>query len=236
MGALSEKVIVITGAGTGLGREAALEAVKQGGKVSICCRSIGSIEQMEKDLSPYQGQFLVTQADVSIEEDVNRFIEATISQFGTIDVLINNAAVFENYDIVDSTLESWTHHFENNVTSAFLMTRACIPIMRQQRSGQIISITSGLARQGAAGFSAYSASKAALEALTFTAEEEEAKNGISATVFNPGVMKTKLQSRGDDPSEVAPYLLQLLISSDLPKNRVITVDEVKLRANAKVTL
>ncbi|WP_245805862.1 SDR family NAD(P)-dependent oxidoreductase [Bacillus alkalicellulosilyticus] len=224
---LKEKVIVITGGGTGLGREVVLEAVKHGAKVSICVRSESHVKRLNEDLSSFPGQFLVTLADASVEADVQRFVQATLSTFGQIDILVNNAAIFENYNVVDSSLESWERHFENNVTSAFLMTRECLSSMKTNKKGRIISVTSGLARVGASGFSAYSASKAALEAFTFTVEEEEHTNGITVAVFNPGVMKTKLQASGDDPKLVAPYLLAIASENTLSHSEVISIEDVK---------
>ncbi|WP_209121954.1 SDR family NAD(P)-dependent oxidoreductase [Alkalihalobacillus sp. BA299] len=229
MSQLQNKVIMITGASTGLGRETAIQAAQAGANVAICCRHLNRIQEVEQLLSDYAPQVLAVQADVSIEDDVHRFVQETIARFGKIDVLINNAAVFENYTIADSSLESWQNHFDNNVRSAFLMSRECIPFMRKQKKGRIISLTTGLARQGASGFGAYSASKAALETLTFTVEEEEYQNGISAIAFNPGVMKTGIQALGEDPKNIAPILLDAACQSELGHGKIVTADEWKLK-------
>ncbi|WP_096198893.1 SDR family NAD(P)-dependent oxidoreductase [Bacillus sp. FJAT-45350] len=227
MVALTDKVIVITGAGTGLGRETAIQAVKAGAKVAACCRQEGNMISLQEELSAFEGQLVAIKADVSIEAEVNAFVETTLSTFGRIDVLINNAAIFESYEIADSSLNSWERHFENNVTTAFLMSRATIPAMRKQKEGRIISLTTGLARQGAGGFGAYSASKAALETLTYTIEEEEHANGITSYVFNPGVMKTELQASGDNPKDVAPALLHIASSSNITSRKIITFEELR---------
>ncbi|WP_017728348.1 SDR family NAD(P)-dependent oxidoreductase [Halalkalibacterium ligniniphilum] len=224
---LENKVIIITGASKGLGRETAIEAARSGAAVAICSRNAYEIKKVADELSRYSKQVLAVEADVSNEKAVKKFVAETFERFGAIDVLINNAAVFENYQIADSTLESWQTQFDNNVTSVFLMIRECLPIMRKQKKGRIISLTTGLARLGASGFGAYSASKAALETLTFSVEEEEYSNGISAAVFNPGVMKTKMQSQGDDPKEVAPILLNLASSSNQGQGKVVRVDDWK---------
>ncbi len=153
MGLLEGKVIVITGAGSGLGKETALLFAKEGAKLAICGRHADKMDLVGQELGNSESIFVAT-ADVSREGEVQQFIQATLAKFGRIDVLINNAAVFESYHIADTTLDSWNYHLNNNVTSAFLMTRECIPAMRDQKSGKIISITSSLAFTGAAGFGA----------------------------------------------------------------------------------
>ncbi len=228
MVALTNKVIVITGAGTGLGRETAIQAAKAGAKVAVCCRQQANMDSLlSTGLAPYKDNVLALQVDVSVEKEVKRFVEAIITTFGRIDVLVNNAAIFENYEVVDMPLSSWERHFENNVTTAFLMAQNVIPIMRSQKDGRIISLTSGLARQGAAGFGAYSASKAALESLSYSIEEEEYQNGISTCTFNTGVMKSALHAIGDDPRDVAPILLYLAGQPTLRGTTVVTYDELK---------
>ncbi|OEH94386.1 SDR family NAD(P)-dependent oxidoreductase [Bacillus solimangrovi] len=210
MNDLSSLVVVITGGGSGLGKETAISFANRGAKVVICGRRKQKLDKVI-DLLPssLQQNMLTIEADVSVEEDVKRLIQVTETSFGQIDVLINNAAVFEQHDIIDMPLESWSYQFTNNVTSVFLMTRECIPIMQKQQNGRIINITSGLAKEGAAGFAAYSASKAAIETFTYSLEDEEYKSGIKSYVFNPGVMKTNLQAQGDDPANIAPYLVEL---------------------------
>lgn len=141
MGLLEGKVIVITGAGSGLGKETALLFAKEGAKLAICGRHADKMDLVGQELGNSESIFVAT-ADVSREGEVQQFIQATLAKFGRIDVLINNAAVFESYHIADTTLDSWNYHLNNNVTSAFLMTRECIPAMRDQKSGKIISITS----------------------------------------------------------------------------------------------
>ncbi|OLO40567.1 short-chain dehydrogenase [Alkalihalophilus pseudofirmus] len=229
MNQLQNKVVVITGASTGLGRETTFQAVQAGANVAICCRHLNRIQEVEQLLSTHSPNVLAVQADVSLEEDVHRFVQETVDRFGKIDVLINNAAIFENYSIADSSLESWQYHFDNNVKSAFLMIRECLPVMRKQKYGRIVSLTTGLARQGSSGFGAYSASKAALETLTFTVEEEEYQNGISAIAFNPGVMKTGIQAIGEDPKDIAPILLDIASQVELGHGKIITADEWKLK-------
>lgn len=223
---LKDKVVIVTGAGSGLGKETALAFAKEGANVIICGRRFAKLEAVERLISnTSHGTILPIRADVSVESDVKMLVQAAYAKFGRIDLLINNAAVFEQYDVADTSLDSWEYQMDNNVMSAFLMMRDCLPIMRKQRSGKIINITSGLAREGAAGFGAYCASKAALEALTYSVEDEEHKHGIAAYVFNPGFMKTELQALGEDPATVAPYLVRLAKNAGHYEKRVVQISD-----------
>lgn len=227
MGELKGKVVIVTGGGSGLGKETALAFAKEGANVIICGRRFAKLEAVEQLISnTAHGTILPIRADVSIESDVKMLVQAAYAKFGRIDLLINNAAVFEQYDVADMSLDSWEYQMNNNVTSAFLMMRECLAIMKKQRSGKIINITSGLTKEGAAGFGAYCASKAALEALTYSLEDEEHRHGITAYVFNPGFMKTELQSLGEEPAAIAPYLIRLATGTNYPEKRVIQISDL----------
>ncbi|WP_174727933.1 SDR family NAD(P)-dependent oxidoreductase [Mesobacillus harenae] len=232
MSIVKEKVVIITGAGSGLGKEMALVFAKAGASLVLCERSYKSLEPVEAIIkSEFGVQVLSIGADVSTESDVKMIFKTAFTKFQRVDLLINNAAVFQQYNLIDSPLDSWEYQFNNNATSVFLMIRECLPIMRKQKSGHIINITSGLAREGAAGFGAYAASKAAIEALSFSVKDEEHKNGIKVDVFNPGVMKTNLATIGDDPANVAPLIISLVQLASTSDNRVIQVEEFSLNVN-----
>ncbi|AGK55556.1 SDR family NAD(P)-dependent oxidoreductase [Bacillus sp. 1NLA3E] len=229
MGNLKGKVAVISGAGSGLGKETALAYAKAGANLVICGRNYGKLEQVEDLItSQYSVSVLPIRADVSSESDVKMLIQAALAKFQRIDILINNAAVFQQYPIIDSPLDSWEYQINNNATSVFLMMREVLPIMRNQKSGHVINITTGLVREGAGSFGAYAASKAAVEALTFSIEDEEHKNGLQFHVFNPGVMKTNLATIGDDPANVAPYLVELAQTDSKGDKKVIQLRDFQL--------
>lgn len=214
---MDNQVVVITGAFSGLGFQTALAFAKRGVKLAICGRSKVDIKPVLESLLEIttEEKVLVEFADVSEESQVKEFVNSIYNKFGRIDVLINNAAVFEQYIVADTPLHSWNYHFENNLNTVFLMMRECIPLMRSQKDGKIINITSSLTKEGAAGFGAYSASKAAVETLTFSVEDEEYKNGIKVYLFNPGVMKSGFSTQGEDPANIAPSLVEF-VNLNLP--------------------
>ncbi len=229
---LKGKVALITGAGSGLGKETAIAYAKAGANLVLCGRDVEKIEKVEELISSqYRVKVLSVQADVSSETNVKKLVKAAYEKFQGIDILINNAAVFQQYQVFDSPLDSWEYQLHNNATSVFLMSREVLPIMRKQKSGHIINITSGLVKEGAAGFGAYAASKAAVEALSFSIEDEEHKKGIHVHVFNPGAMKTNLISIGEDPANIAPYLVELAQTVSVGDKRVIQLQDFQVLRN-----
>lgn len=212
---LSGKVALITGAGTGLGKATAIAMASEGAIVVLSGRRMNKLEEVQLLIQAAGGTATVLKADVSIEAEVMNLVEQILSLHGTIDIVVNNAAVFEQGSITETSLDVWNYHITNNLTSAFLVTKAILPTMRAHNYGRIINITSGLAMNGAGGFAAYSASKAGLESLTRTVAEEESGYDILANLFSPGTVKSEMHATGKDPSTVAPELVQL---AALPRN------------------
>ncbi|WP_120191118.1 SDR family NAD(P)-dependent oxidoreductase [Ammoniphilus oxalaticus] len=206
----SQPVVIITGAGTGLGKELTLQLANEGARLAVCGRRQSKIEELKDSLSDYRDQVVTLSLDVSHEMGAKQLVQTAVDTFGRVDVLINCAAVFINHSIVETSLSAWEYHFQNSLTNAFLVSKECLPIFRRQGRGQIVNFTSSLARTGASGYGAYSATKAALEAFTYTLNEEERKYGIRAHVVNPGVMKTAMHARGCNPRDVAAKLSKFI--------------------------
>ncbi|MBP2438819.1 3-oxoacyl-[acyl-carrier protein] reductase [Paenibacillus sp. PvP052] len=213
-GLLTGKTAIVTGAGTGLGRASALAFAAEGAQVVLCGRRASKIETVAAEITAAGGTALAVQADVSVVEDTLRLVRLALEQFGRVDVLINNAAVFEPGTLSEMTLEAWNEHLAVNLTGPFLMTRAVVPSMRKQKYGRIVNITSGMAESGAGGYIAYSASKAGLESLTRTTAEEESDHHILANLYNPGTIKSEMHATGKDPASV---VLELVALASLPE-------------------
>jgi 3-oxoacyl-[acyl-carrier protein] reductase len=206
---LNGKTVLITGAGTGLGRAAAAAFAREGAQVVLCGRRLKLLEEVRQQIENAGGIALAVQADVSVETDVKRLTEAAVERFGRIDVLVNNAAVFEPGQVGETGLDAWNAQIGTNLTGAFLLIRECLPIMRKQHYGRIVNVTSSLAWNGSGGFAAYSASKAGLESLTRTTADEEEVHNILVNLFNPGTMRSGMHATGKDPAEALPELIRL---------------------------
>ncbi|MBH5317342.1 SDR family oxidoreductase [Paenibacillus sp. GSMTC-2017] len=210
MEALKNRVAVISGAGSGLGRATAIAFADEGADVVLLGRRLDKLEQTAATVLSKTGRnALILQADVTDEKQVKDSVEAVLSHWGRIDVLLNNAAVLEQGTVLELSSVDWQNQISTNLTGPFLLTKAVLPSMRSKRYGRIINITSSLSQNGAGGFAAYSAAKAGLESLTRAVADEEHEYGILVNLYNPGTLRTEMHSTGKDPAIVTPDLVRL---------------------------
>jgi 3-oxoacyl-[acyl-carrier protein] reductase len=212
MGALDGRVAVVSGAGTGLGRAAAIAFAQAGAKVVLLGRRKSKLEQTA-ELIRHAGNgadaALVIPTDIADERQANRAIETALSVYGRLDILINNAAILEPGRVFEMPENDWSKQIAVNLTGPFLLTKAALPPMRKAHYGRIVNITSSLAANGAGGYAAYAAAKAGLESLTRTVADEESEHGIIVNLYDPGTLKTEMHATGKDPQIVTPDLIRL---------------------------
>lgn len=210
MGALQNRVAIISGAGTGLGRAASISFAAAGADVVLLGRRLPKLEETALIVKAKTGtDALVLQTDVSDEQQVQDAVSAVLLHFGRIDIILNNAAVLEPGSVLELTTDDWQNQIAINLTGPFLLTKAAIPAMRKAKYGRIINITSGLSSNGTGGYAAYSAAKAGLESLTRTLADEEYDHGILVNLYNPGTLRTEMHATGKDPAVVTPDLIRL---------------------------
>lgn len=194
---LKDKVAVITGGGKGLGKTLCHFLLEQGMKVAICSRDIHHIDTTVTELSQqYPNQLIGYRCDVANSQEVSDFIAQVKSQFKQIDVLINNAG-FGKETLVWQTPEAdWDDVMNTNVKGSYLMAKACIPIMIEQKSGFVLNIASQAALNGYPNAGVYCASKFALVGLGKALQEEVREYGIHVHSLNPALIQS--QKRADD--------------------------------------
>ena len=179
-----EKVAIITGSSSGIGKAAAVEFAKAGAKVVVHYNTNkkGAEEVMEA-IAEEGGQAIAVGGDLTSEEMVDNLISRTISTFGAIDILVNNAGTLvERKQVSDMSRELWDRVMAVNMTSTFLCTHAAIPHLKKQQAGRIINISSVAARNGGGlGAAHYSAAKAAAIAFTKNLAKEMAPFNIWST-------------------------------------------------------
>lgn len=224
MGILQNRVAIVSGAGTGLGRAASISFAAEGADVVLLGRRLAKLEETASIVKAKTGKdAVVLQTDVSDEQQVQYTISAVVQQFGHIDIILNNAAVLESGSVLELTSEEWQNQIAINLTGPFLLTKAVLPTMRRAKYGRIINITSGLSWNGAGGYAAYSAAKAGLESLTRTLADEEYEHGILANLYNPGMLRTEMHATGKDPAIVTPDLIRLAsLSASGPTGTIVS--------------
>ena len=191
---LTGKTALVTGASNGIGKGVAVCLAKAGADIIVNYRSDekGAGHTAEQ-IRAYGRKTLEIRADVSDNGDVRRMFEEIRQEFGRLDILINNAGTSRAEDIFEITEESWDNLIRTNLTSGFLCAKEAMELMRNQRSGRIIQISSVVAHQGAVkGHLHYAATKAGQLGLTKTLARTGAPFGITVNAIAPGIIRTEL--------------------------------------------
>jgi 3-oxoacyl-[acyl-carrier protein] reductase len=195
MTTLADKVAIVTGAGSGVGRATALAFAREGMRTVLVGRSRQTLEATASLIAEVGGTALVTPADVADEIAIEDVVAQAVSTFGTVDVLINAAGVGLYGPVDRYPLSAWQQTMATNLTGVFLLCRAVIPVMREQHSGTIISIGSGAGKQGYADLAAYSASKFGLIGFMQSLAAEVGDDGIRVSTILPGSILTDFGGR-----------------------------------------
>jgi NAD(P)-dependent dehydrogenase (short-subunit alcohol dehydrogenase family) len=202
-----KKTWIITGAGRGMGVEFARAALAAGHNVVATGRNPDAVTKAVGD----SDDLLVVKLDVTSPHDAEAAVQAAVDRFGAVDVLVNNAASFEAGLFEELTPEQIERQFAVSVFGPMTVTRAVLPVMRRQRSGHVITISSVAGLAGSAYTSAYVASKFAVDGWMESLAPELEPFGIHATVVNPGFFRTELltpESTNYAPASIEDYAEQ----------------------------
>lgn len=199
-GRLAGKVAIITGAGSGIGEAAASAFSREGARVVLVGRREAPLARSAAAISADGGEAIVVPADVSKSEDVEKVVSTTIEQFGQLDHVFNNAGIQgAGGPIVDMAEAGFDELVAVNLKGPWLMTRRALQVMIPAgRGGSIVNTSSFLSTAATVGTSAYSASKAGLDAMIRAVALEAGPHGIRVNNINPGVIDTPmLRAHGD---------------------------------------
>jgi len=217
---LEGKVAIVTGGGRGLGWSIAERLAHDGARVVIAEIDRKSGEEKAAVISRMGREALYLKVDVSSWADVENMAKTAAKKFGRIDILVNNAGLMGNYyPVVDYPEEEWDRLIDVNLKGMFLCCKAVLPIMIKQKYGKIISLASVAGKEGNARMPAYSASKAAVMALTKTIAKEVAAYGINVNCLSPALCET------DMAKDMTPEQRALLVSK-IPMGRLGRPEEV----------
>lgn len=199
MGLLENKVVLITGASRGIGRSIASECVKQGAKVAFTyLSSAEKAKALEDELTANGGVAKGFKSDASDFDQAQELVEEVVKEFGTVDVLVNNAGITRDTLLMRMTEEQWDEVINTNLKSAFNLTKAVIRPMLKARAGSIVNMSSVVGVSGNAGQANYAASKAGLIGFTKSVAQELGSRNIRCNAIAPGFIETEMTGALDE--------------------------------------
>ncbi len=236
---LQDKVVILTGGGTGIGRAAALLFAERGARVVVCGRRAEMLVETVRLIEERGGHALAVPTNVKNWMRVSRMVSAVLGKFGRVDILVNNAGVAIAKPLVEMREEEWDEMIGTNLKGIFLCCKAVLPSMVEASSGVIVNVSSILGNSGIANFGAYCASKFGVIGLTQALADELGSRGIRIYAVCPGRTSTDMQRQlGGEmiaelsmpPRKVAEKIVGLVSGEvRLPLGGTLVVDEQSWR-------
>ncbi|MDQ3856206.1 MAG: SDR family NAD(P)-dependent oxidoreductase, partial [Chloroflexota bacterium] len=207
---LRGKVVVITGASSGIGMETAKAFAREGCRLALGARREDRLEDVRREVESSGGEALALVADVRSEEQVHALVDAARQRWGQVDILVNNAGYGSLKPFIDTSVFEIRDQMETNFFGAVYGIKAVLEDMMPRRSGHIFNIASVVAKFPTPNYSAYSATKAALDALSTTLRAELSLYGIQVTAVHPSATDTEFwgKAAGSRASRMTRLFMQ----------------------------
>lgn len=206
MGQLDDKVIIITGAGTGIGKGMARAFAKEGASLVLASRNQAHLDETAQEVRGYGARTLVVPTDVTDEQAVIALFAKTMDEFGRVDVLINNSGAFDGGPLDQLSLEIWLKVLHVNLTGPFLCSREAMRIMKAQGGGRIINVGSISAQMPRMNSAPYTTTKHGIVGLTKAAALEGRDYNVVVSALHPGNVLTERRSAGGRDADQEPMM------------------------------
>lgn len=221
---LKDRIALVTGASSGIGRATALKFASAGARLALVGRDAEALEAVAADIGKHGGEAFAVAADVTKEEDAERAVAESVGRFGGLDVLVNAAGGLQSGTVETTTLDAWDAMLDVNLRAVFHLMQLAIPHLETRR-GNIVNVSSVTGLRAFPGVLAYCVSKAGVDQLTRCAALELAGKKIRVNAVNPGVVRTQVHRRGGMSEEAYAAFLEHSQTTH-PLGRVGEAEEV----------
>lgn len=190
---LKDRVAIITGGGTGIGRAISFAFAREGARLALAARNLPRLEETAKAIRAEGGRAIAIQTDITDHEQIKKMVARTVDEFKQVDILVNNAArgTFNNTDVPDMNLDEWYDSLAANLSGAMLCCREVLKFMIPRKSGNIINVSSVAGLSGVPKETPYAASKWGVIGLTESLAIEAGKHNIRVNCISPGATRTQ---------------------------------------------
>jgi ketoreductase len=229
---LKDKIAIVTGGGSGIGKTITESFVKEGARVMICSRTLENLNATAQSLNDQFGEekVLAIQVDVNRKEEIEHSVNEVIKKWGDLHILVNNAGKSGRLPILEAKDEDWLDILDTNLNGLYFFSKAVLRAMKDQSQGRIINISSVLGKFGVAGYTAYTASKHGVIGFSSALALEVAPRGITVNTICTGWVETKMALQGIEETATAlnmtPEAFRKIAVEAIPMKRFVASDEV----------
>jgi NADP-dependent 3-hydroxy acid dehydrogenase YdfG len=238
---VQSKVVIITGASGGIGEAAAKLLARYGAKLVLAARKEDRLQTIANEIESEGGQAVYKPTDVTSAEDMQELAQYAINKYGRIDVLVNNAGIMTNSPLSELKIDDWDRMIDVNIKGVLYGIAAVLPTMREQKSGQIINISSLMGHKVAPATAVYSATKFAVRAISEGLRQEESPTSrIRSTNISPGMTETEMAMESLPPEykevitpgsgmAMSPYSVARAIAYAINEPEDAGINEITIR-------